>query len=235
MQSCVFKQFIARPLIISHSCLYFHMCSFSTFCGQESFVHMTILDPVIYIQNNSCWIVFIFEGMPASQREHDRDLLTGTSFPGRQNPVGCRLGQAGPGSSAGAWPQRAASGPPWTWAETGDSVVWAWGHKTAPEPGKVLALLSTERFPLYCVHHTTSRVSPCLQGRHPQAGWRWEEATKAVGIEPSTCEERLWGMLKWFFFHSYAKTDKKDIIKNNLATILHSLSWTFKHTDTEGN
>lgn len=61
--------------------------------------------------------------MPASQKDHDRNLPMGMSFPGRQNPVVFRLGQS------------------CTQPAMGHSIVWAHGHKTAPEPGKGFAPL----------------------------------------------------------------------------------------------
>lgn len=122
---------------------------------------MTILDTVIYIQNNSLWIIFILEGMTASQKDHDRNLPTGMSFPGRQSPVGCRLR---------LW----AMAPEWPAMHMGSNRAQhclGTGHRTAREPEKGFS-------PLYSVHQITLWISPCMQGRHLQAAWSWEEAPR---------------------------------------------------------
>lgn len=157
---------------------------------------MTILDTVIYIQNNSLWIIFILEGMTASQKDHDRNLPTGMSFPGRQSPVGCRLG---------LW----AMAPEWPAMHMGSNRAqhclgtWAQDSPRAWE-GIFPSLLCTSDHIVNITLHAGKTSAGCLELRR---------STKAVKMEPLPCEERLWGMLKWFFFHSYAKTDKKDIIK----------------------
>lgn len=122
MQSCDFKQFINRQLIICYSFLYFHTCSYWTLCGQQSYVHVTILDT--YLHSKTILFeqhIFLRAWLPSRGTLTEIHQQGHPSWEGR-TLRGAVQGQWGHGAALGDDPDRqwAEQGPP-SWAATRDS------------------------------------------------------------------------------------------------------------------
>lgn len=164
MPSYDFKQFITRQLITCYSCLYFHTCSYWTFCGQQSYVHVTILDTVIYIPKIFCLNSIYSWGHGCHPEGPWQKIANRNIFLGKAEPCGVQAG-----------------------ASSTREQLWG------------MALVGSKGLsPLHCVHQTTPGISPCMQERHQQTGWRSKEATKAAGLEPLPCKRLQYqGWFSW--------------------------------------